>query len=304
MKCPRGAGDPRRLPLGTTGTSEGREEKQIGDAIMPSRFERNEYLDALAAEHRSWLSPFDAQYLRYFERLLHADYESAMTEAGIRRLLQSHNVSVEPNEDLTGSRRQPDFLCSHLQHSFCVEVTCISIDKAVKETRLPYPTEKGGRNYRSLNDGFWTACRRKASQCGRLVHPALVAIGTFHTDASILCLEKPHVAMLLTGETKMTCNIDIRKGEFVGDPYETTEFRSAAFLRRDESESAGFARNSVSGLLVCGLGIAPPRVLGVLHPNPARRFDPAILPGIEFGEVEIDRALGELRVSWPTPAVS
>jgi hypothetical protein len=258
-----------------------------------------EFLNELEAEHRVWLSCFDEQYLRNWEKLRDADYEAAMTEASVRRILQRHGVMVEPNEDLAGSTRRPDFRCEKDGQRFYVEVTCVAIEKVVEETGLPHPTERGARHYSSLNDAFWGACKRKASQCGNLGGPAIVAVGTFHTTASVICLGKPHIDMLLTGETKLAWNIDMRTGSAVGDTYQITELRSAVFLRPDKDTEVGFARGSISALLVCGLGVEPPRTLGVRHPNPERPFPSEILPDIEFGEVEIDRASGRMQVKWP-----
>ena len=151
-----------------------------------------------------------------------------------------------------------------------------------------------------LNDSFWSACKGKAKQCSGLDHPTLVAVGTFHTAASVLCVSKPHVDMLLTGETKIAWNIDVRTGGPVGDTFLQTELYSAAFLRPDEQSEVGFARGSISGLMICGLGVEPPRVIGVLHPQPARSFDASLLGGVEFGEVQIDRESRRLHVCWPT----
>ena len=258
-----------------------------------------EFLNELEAEHREWLATFDDRYLRNWERLRDADYEAAMTEVSVRRILQYHDVAVEPNEDLTGSTRRPDFKCEKDGEKFYVEVTCIGIEKVVEQTGLPFPTEKGARDYGSLNDAFWGACKRKASQCGNLDLPTIVAVGTFHTSASMICLQKPHINMLLTGETKIAWKIDSRTGTAVGDSFQTTELRSAVFLCPDKDIDVGFARSSVSALLVCGLGVDPPRTLGIQHPNPENRFDSAILPDIEFGEVEIDRESRQFHVNWP-----
>lgn len=96
----------------------------------------------------------------------------------------------------------------------------------------------------------------------------------------------------------MTSNIDVSTGQQVGETYLSTELYSSAFLKPDKTEAIGYARSSISALLLIGVGLAPPKVLGLLHPNPARPFDPHTLPQIEFGKVEIDRNSGHLQVSW------
>ena len=233
--------------------------------------EPSDFLDNLKAEHSEWLVLFNDQYLRNWENLLSSDNEAAMTEAYVRRILQQHGVTVEPNEDLTGNTRQPDFKCQKEGYKFYVEVTCINIEKVVKETGLPHhlPDHKA-RHYSLLNDAFWDACKRKASQCGNCDASVIIAVGTFHYRASCTCLAKPHVEMLLTGETSIACNLDTKKGSVVGAPYQITGLRSAVFLN-----NSGFARDSISALLVCGLGAEPPTILGIRHPNPKHSFKTA-----------------------------
>jgi hypothetical protein len=92
--------------------------------------------------------------------------------------------------------------------------------------------------------------------------------------------------------------MNVRTGTKVGDIFLSTDLRSATFLRPDPINGIGFARSSVSGLLLCGFGILPPRVLGILHPNPARPFDRNLLSDVPFCEVAIDSASGTLSTHW------
>ena len=70
---------------------------------MVTLLQCNDLLNELESEHRRWLSSFHDQYLRNFEKVRNGNYEAAMTEAAVRRLLERHRVSVEPAEDLTGN---------------------------------------------------------------------------------------------------------------------------------------------------------------------------------------------------------
>ncbi len=273
----------------------------MATSLRPSPF-----FDNLAAEHRTWLSAFDPQHLSNWERILNSDEEAALAEAGVRRLLQRFGASVEPNEDLSGKEQRPDFHCESNGSNFDVEVTHISIRKATEVTGL-VEGRTGFCNYSTLNNAIFMACKGKAEQCACARYPTLLAVATFHFQASMLCLGKPHVEMLLTGETKITWDMDMQIGKQVGDVYQTTELWSATFLRPDTLQEVGFARSSISALVLCGLGalqrdvhgVWRPHVIGVLHPNPARPFDPALLPRVEFGQVEIDRASKQLHVRWP-----
>jgi hypothetical protein len=51
----------------------------------------------LTKEHHAWLSAFNPLYLANWENILNTDEESALAEAGVRRLLQSYDITVEPN---------------------------------------------------------------------------------------------------------------------------------------------------------------------------------------------------------------
>lgn len=273
----------------------------MADVLLESPF-----YQSLAEEHRHWLAAFDPQYLANWEKNLRADEESALAEAGVRRLLQGYGVQVEPNEELTGAEQRPDFHCESNGSGFEVEVTHISIEKATEVTGLPDdptvnlgerpPTSEDIYRIRPLNRPVFWACVAKAKQCADAPYPSVLAVATFHYGATVFCFDKCHINELLTGVTHMRISLDSGSA---GEAYHVTEVDLAAFLRPDSSERVGFGRNSISALLLCGLKTRPPTIIGVLHPNPARPFNPANLPHIEFGEVAIDRNAGQLRVTWP-----
>lgn len=261
------------------------------------RLEESEFLKQLEAEHRAWLAAFDPQYLTNFDRLRKADFEAAMTEAGVRRMLQSFDVSVEPAEDLVGGQKRPDFLCRKYGHKFYVEVTNLSIKTVTAETGLSHIPKPGARNCGSLASSLWQACQRKTAQCVGLGHPVLIAVGTYHAWASSICLSEQDLDMLLTGQTSITWQVDPRTGSSDGETHLTTELYSAAFLK-PAHDAIGFARSPVSGLLVCGGFDGPFSVLGLLHPNPDNRFDPLLLPDVSFGEVVINNSTRQLLTRW------
>lgn len=264
---------------------------------MPALAPLNAHMQQLVDEHRQWLSTFHPQYLANWDRLFNDDDESAMTEAVVRRILEHYGVTVEPNEDLTGAVQSPDFRCVKANSQFYVEVTRISVAKATDKTGID-DVQTGLSGFRPLNDAIFEVCRGKARQCGSADGPVLLAVGTWHGFAAMASFQKPIVNMLLTGETKMTWNLDITTGQQVGDTYQTTELYSAAFLRPDPTQDVGFARSSISGLLLIANGLLNFTPLGVLHPNPTHAFDSSVLPDIEFGAVEVDRESGHLRVRW------
>jgi hypothetical protein len=278
----------------------------------------NDEMLQLRDEHREWLCSFDSQYSEHWERLLKADDESAMTEAAVRRMLRRHGIKVEPNEDLKGDSKRPDFQCiGDETDRFYVEVTHISIEKATERSGI---SQEGSRVFaltakaakvaridhkkaedkmrRSINDAIFEACRGKAKQCGNQDAPVLLAIGTWHGFAALLRFGEYYAGMLLTGEESFAWDFDILSGNQVGDTYLTTELKSAAFLRPDESQEVGFARSSISGLLLVANDLEGRNPIGVLHPNPARTFNPAWLPEIKFGSVRIDWQSKQLSLDW------
>jgi len=267
----------------------------------------NPYWTALADEHRQWLSRFNSQYRKNWERMLNADIEAALCEASVRRRLEDCGVTVDPNESLTGTCGSPDFRCVRGDSHFYVDATCIEITTAevrtgIRETtgtRKEWKLEFAPYNIMGMTDAVFAECKGKAAQCANLDGPALVAVGTFHSTAAIFGFKKVLVNYILSGEIKMAWDIEISAGQRIGTAYHTTALRKAAFLRPDHYQEIGYARSSISGLLLCGLGTLPGQCLGVLHPNPARPFAPALLPGIEIGEVQIDVASKQLRVRWP-----
>ena len=261
---------------------------------------QNTAMRELADEHRQWLSPFDSQYLANWEKMLKVDNEAAMTEAVFRQILQHHGVTVEPNESLAGVCGGQDFRCTKNGKHFYVEVTCITIAAAEKRSGMIAggAAEPTPFNVMGMTEAVFRECQDKAPQCGDLDGPALMAVGTFHSMAAMVCFKKTLVNCVLTGKTMISWFIDPETGHQVGDPRQTTALHAAAFLQPDKTQEIGFARNSISGVLLHGVGIDSIQTFGVLHPNPARPFDPSLLPNVEFGSVVIDRTSQQLHVKW------
>jgi hypothetical protein len=253
----------------------------------------------LIDEHRRWLGSFDPQHSRNWEKLLDADREAAMSEASIRRLLQQNKNRVEPNEDLAGLKQTPDFRCGQTGKTFFVEVACIKIDTATEITGLsPRPLGQA-QNYADLNKALFGACIRKTPQCSGLEQPALVAVCTFHWQATMLCFRKQKIATLLTGSELITYKWDSATGAGYGEAFLTTKLQKAAFIKpADNSSGMAHARNPVSAMLACGLGGDHARALGILHPLPVYEFDRAMLPDVAFCRLCDGYQSGKLSTEW------
>jgi hypothetical protein len=85
-------------------------------------------------------------------------------------------------------------------------------------------------------------------------------------------VEKGHLENLVTGDPKIAMAFDTTQARCVGEPYLMTEFDNAPFTRNWIGDQPTQTRQTISGLLVGGFGIASPRLLGVLYPEARRPF--------------------------------
>jgi hypothetical protein len=259
--------------------------------------------EQLESAHRGWLNRFDPRHLKAWENSLAADPEAALCEAAVRDVMQGFGFVVEPAADLLGrgpegAVQRPDFRCSNGTSAFYVEVSNISIAHATKQTNLPHPEEfKIWRSYGRLTKAVFGKATGKATQCGQDL-PTLLAVGTFHAAASRRALDRWCANSLLTGEPMITWNVDTRTGASLGDAYQSTNLTYASFIKPGDCSIVN-ARTSISGILLCGFGILPASIIGVLHPQADRPFDPKLLPRIPFGEVRIDHVGKRLVTVWP-----
>lgn len=253
--------------------------------------------DEIAA-HRAWLKSFDNWHGKTWEQRLAADPEAAVVEACTRHVLAEHVRAVEPAED--PARGGPDFYCSQEGGYFYVESTCIKESAVTKKTALP-PAPQGPTWYRPLTPSIRGECANKAKQCSQRGDAAcLLGIGVLHAAASDVCFRNLFVEQVLTSEPTMTVPINTRTGQPLGEDCQTTDLRESAFLRPSQSEEGNLesARQSISGLLLCGFGTRPPTVKGVLHVEAARPFDRALLPDIPFCRLKDSYRQGVFEVEW------
>ena len=221
-----------------------------------------------------------------------------MCEATYWGVLHDCGVSVQPYEGSLHDRPSPDFLCEKGGERFYVEVTCLHIDRVSEATSLSHFASPGAQNYANLNRAIFQEVIGKTRQCAALDAPALVAVGTFHYQASALCFQKKHIEMLLTGDSMISWLINTQTGKSVGDLFLSTKLRSATFLKPGGRHGPQAARLPVSGLLLGGFGCDPVHVYGLLHPDPKRPFDRRLLDRIEFCELLRDDAQAALSVKW------
>jgi hypothetical protein len=258
------------------------------------------YSDILA-EHRKWLAGF-SEHAAQWERRLKGQPEPAIVEACVRSYLANQVDSVEPAEDLASGG--PDFRCRRGCQIFYVESTCLTVDSVTNATKLSPSASGQATNYGTLTDLVKGAVVDKAQQiASRKDAPGLLAIGTLHFQAAALCIKKHHIEAILTSTPFIACDFDPAVGEVVGEPYQAVNLCNSAFIKPPSAGSIDttyqHARRSISGVLICGFGSAPSRILGALHPDSARPFDPDLLPQTPFCRFKCDAPGGhELETEW------
>jgi hypothetical protein len=188
-----------------------------------------------------------------------------------------------------------------------VEVTCVHVATLTDKTGLPPPENRGKAGEHRVIPVRWqgfleavrSECVGKTRQCANLDAPCLVAVGTFHGPGAMMFVKKQFVVeQLLTGEQKIGWAIDICSGES-SQTYPVTDLWPAPFLKpHTQSPVITSARCPISGILVCGFGLASRPVYGVLHPQPVWAFDRALLPGIKFCRLRPGYHEGLLATEW------
>ena len=254
---------------------------------------------AVIQQFEKWLSKFDPQHARNWKRLLRSNDEAALCEAMTWQILNEQHVVVEPNADLTGGERRPDFRCTKNNQTFYVEITCVHTSTLEDKIKLPSSGthDMTAVPWQKFLEAVFLKCRNKAPQCADLDAPCIATVGTFHASACMSFInEKFVIEQLLTGETKTAWDVNAKSGE-TSDVYPTPELWSALFLKPGET-TPDKARCPISALLVAGLGVASRPVYGLLHPAPARPFDRNLLPRIEFCRLKEGYQTGKLETEW------
>jgi hypothetical protein len=240
--------------------------------------------------HRRWYDRFSAyDRLARWEGLLREQPEAAVCEAMVREELEQHVDVVFPREDV--STGGPDFQCfqkqSAGQQHFYVEATCLTSDSVTRATHLD-PHQRGPAYHHLLTERFRDECRGKSKQLSGLDAPALLAIATLHGRAGSACFNEAAAKFILTSETRITQNFDPATGAGVGEIYLSTNMRKSAFQRpvKEMPWVLEDASRSVSGILLCPFGGSGPySIVGVVHPNAVRPFDPEWLPRVAMFSV-------------------
>ncbi len=235
---------------------------------------------------------FDQRHATNWGKLYRNNPEAAMCEAYFWAVMHDCGVDVEPNPNIT-----PDFVCRKGDNRFYVEVTCVQIDTATRKTNLEPLPDQTATSYQSLNEAILGETKNKTSKCANLDAPCIVAIGTFHYQASVLGVRKRFMEWLHT-DPCIGMTFDVKAGRIIGEPYQLARRHKSVFVQLFGDGRLAHVRRPISALLVGGFGCEPVRLFGLLNPTPARAFDPQLLERIPFCIEKTDLSKASVSIEW------
>jgi hypothetical protein len=246
--------------------------------------------------HVAWLqSSGDSQRVKRWRKFVTDRPENAICESLVRGFLAKNGLEVILAED--ASTGGPDFKCSVADKCFYVEVTCIERDAAI--TGLESNSLEDDFFYGLMTNKFHEKCVKKANQCSRFKDaPCLLAICCLHEQASMLCFSKSAIEETLTGTRTISWKCVSQIDEAMEPIRETTQLESSVTIRPSNEQGIDEARQSISGLLLCGFGCNPNNIYGVLHQSPARPFERELLPSVEFCKLAESYRRSVIEVEW------
>ncbi|HEY6195527.1 MAG TPA: hypothetical protein VI504_10830 [Candidatus Eisenbacteria bacterium] len=195
----------------------------------------------------------------------------------------------------------PDLLCSsEIAGEFSVEVTALDGDALADRTGIPNQAESGGGWFSDDTLKLQSVVKRKASQLSVSSLPRVLAICASHPASSAL-LGRVGAEELMTSPPRYTVPVDDEPAGVQAD----TDLEQSAFLRLTEAGLVA-VRRSVSAILLIVIWDDGLNVMGLLHPDPARPWEPAALPAVPFLRLEWPVRGQRLKLEWliadPSPA--
>lgn len=247
--------------------------------------------------YRAWLADRSdgALRLKQWEQRFIASPEPAVCEATTWSWLRGcEGLVIEPAED--PSYGGPDYRCLTGADRFYVEVTCVTSNVVTGKSGIPEHPHSGG--WSPLTGTIFQKCWDKRTQLDSLVAPCLLAICTLHGFGAMTCFDELGAQLILTGDPTMAWNVDAATGR-TGPTRITTDLKQTAFLAPDYASRVVRAkRRGISGVLLFGSSMPRRRVVGALHPQPFRIFDPRWLPSVAFCRLRDGWQDGHFAVEW------
>lgn len=254
---------------------------------------------ALIQEHKEWLRPFP-EHLKLFQDLLQDQEESALCEAAVRRFLEKQECIVEPHPEANTNDKTPDFVCrARIGDIFYAEATLAESSSLDESLGFSVKCREGeARGIGLLDKMIFRKLRAKEDQLSDLEHPCILAIGVFHPETSVACLDDVTFPMYTLGQIAWSPSISSKHSSKANVDVILTG-RNAPFFGPGQTEHCWeFKRRSISAWLVCGFGTHPWNIYGALHPSPARHFNPAWLSDTRFCELSVDLTRHSYEAKW------
>ena len=217
-------------------------------------------------------------HLASFKRRLKTDARAAEAEAVVFALLWSAKARPDIFED--PSLGGPDFCCDPDNKSkFLVEVTSLEAGSVSRRSHLPDRFDgKGGGAFGLISAALDAAAGSKAAQLANWPYPRVLAITSAHACASILLDHLPARNLLLSDPV-----ISSKLGDQSGHARITTDLRRGVFFRMKTSTVEIVPRRkSISAILLVAISYRQAQIVGIVHPEPAIRFDPNLFPNVPY----------------------
>lgn len=226
-------------------------------------------LAEVAQAYAEYLRIKHPSYHKKFETLLTVDREAALGEAVIFSLLKTYfHASPQPlDEPGTGG---VDFVCHKGRpEEFVVEVTSLKPEAVAAQSGIPVTVDdRAGGAFEMTTNQLFATVKGKADQLGDYDCPRVLAITSTHYASSFL-LGPSGAEFLLTSEPNITYPV---AGSGAEVTMTTNLRRSVFFAPRGEGNQIVSRRRSVSAVLLVALADNQSSVVGILHPDPAKKL--------------------------------
>jgi hypothetical protein len=216
-----------------------------------------------------------------FRDRLENDCHAAQAEAVMFSWLRSQQM-MPTLADVPGAGG-PDFFCSpDSAEPFLIEVTSLKTDAIEQRSGWPDELTQRADSFGMITPNLWSKTRAKARQLGDRPVGRVLAICLSHIGAGAL-LGTLAAEWSMTSEPKIVARLSAPLGSI----QQVTDLRKAAFLGlRDGTVTP--VRQSISAILLVAIWESQLDVLGMLHPQPAVKFDYRTFREVPF-----------LRLEWP-----
>ena len=216
-------------------------------------------------------------HLAGYKKRWNSDPYAATAEAVVFSILWAAKARPDVFED--PSSGGPDFCCHPNQgQKFLVEVTSLQARAAARRSKLPEKlTGSGGGAFGLITPALSAAIGKKAPQLSAYPYPRILAI-TLEYDFAGLLINRLAAEHLFVSDPMVRHQLGaLGRGELV------TDLRRSAFLRPNTAGKGIVSyRRSISAVLLVAISGAQSDVVGILHPDPAEPFNPALFPHLPY----------------------